>query len=240
MATSRGMIEEQTIFSSYLQEDISLLIYLPENFSPLYKYSLLIVQDGKDYIQLGRLPRLADQLLDNDEIDNTIIVAIPYNNVKDRRNKYHPEGEQSEAYIRFIAHELTPYLDKIFPTYQMGMGRILMGDSLAATVSLRTALKYPNTFGKVILQSPYVDDSVLEEVRAFTQTPLLDIYHIIGKKETAVKTTDGGTKNFIEPNRELHTLMNEKGFNSFYEEFDGDHTWKYWQPDLKRALKMML
>jgi enterochelin esterase-like enzyme len=32
--------------------------------------------------------------------------------------------------------------------------------------------------------------------------------------------------------------MQEKGFSLFYDEFEGDHTWKHWQPDLKRAIKM--
>ena len=131
-----------------------MLVYLPASYSPLYKYSILITQDGKDYFQLGRIPRLADELLGNGEIENTIIVGVPYKNVQDRSRKYHPGGEENEDYIRFIAHELTPKLDELYPTYQMGKGRALIGDSLGATVSLMTALKYPHTFGKVILQSP--------------------------------------------------------------------------------------
>ena len=71
---------------------------------------------------------------------------------------YHPEGDRREAYIRFLAHELVPYMDDNYPTYQIGAGRGLIGDSLAATISLLTALKYPNIFGKVILHSPYVDE----------------------------------------------------------------------------------
>jgi enterochelin esterase-like enzyme len=51
-----------------------------------------------------------------------------------------------------------------------------------------------------------------------------------------VKLTSGGTADFLEPNRELNNLLKNKGFSIFYEEFDGDHTWKHWQPDLKRAL----
>jgi enterochelin esterase-like enzyme len=240
MATARGTVNELNLFSQELNEEIKMLVYLPENFSPLYKYSLLIAQDGKDYFQLGRIPRVADELLDMKKIENTIIVGIPYNNVEDRRKKYHPNGEQNDAYIRFLAHELVPLLDETYPTYHMGMGRALIGDSLGATVSLMTALKYPNTFGKVILQSPYVDEKVLNQVKSFKQPHLLSIYHIIGKGETTVKTTDGQVKDFFTPNRQLHELFEQKNFSSFYDEFDGEHTWKYWQPDLKRALSMML
>jgi enterochelin esterase-like enzyme len=239
MSIARGTVTEINIPSKELQEDIQLLVYLPASFSPLYKYSLLIAQDGKDYFQLGRIPRVVDELLDQQEIENIIIVGIPYADVHDRRRKYHPDGEQNAAYIRFLAHELVPFLDEYYPTYHMGLGRALIGDSLGATVSLMTALQYPHTFGKVILQSPYVDDQVLDAVNHHYDPHLLNIYHIIGKGETEVKTTNGEIQNFLSPNRDLHFLFNEKQFSSFYEEFDGDHTWKHWQPDLRRALKYM-
>jgi len=239
MSQTRSTIKELTFESQELGETLTILVYLPTNYSTLYKYHLLIAQDGKDYFQLGRIARVADELFENKEIENLIIVGIPYQNVQDRRKKYHPDGEQNQAYIRFLAHELVPYLDQQFPTFHMGMGRVLIGDSLGATVSLITAAKYPNTFGKVILQSPMVDEKVLAAVEQHPDPSLLSVYHIIGKGETEVKTTNGEVQDFLSPNRKLHQLFKEKKFPTFYEEFDGEHTWKYWQPDIKRALKHM-
>lgn len=235
----RGTIKEQVYHSQELNEDIQLLIYLPANFSPLYKYSLLIAQDGRDYFRLGRIGRLADEFLYKKEIENVIIVGIPYKNVEDRRRKYHPDGLQNKQYIRFLAHELAPYLDQEFPTYQMGSARALIGDSLGAAVSLMTAIQYPHTFGKVLLHSPYVDKQIIDLARNFKDPSILDIYHVIGKEETAVKTTNGEISDFLTPNRELAKLLSDRPFSYFYEEFAGNHTWTYWQPDLRRALKMM-
>ncbi|MGG3469861.1 esterase family protein [Neobacillus pocheonensis] len=239
MEFPKGTIKELTFQSEALGEDMQLLVYLPANFSPLYKYSLLIAQDGRDYFQLGRIGRLADEYLYEREIENLIIVGVPYKNVEDRRRKYLPSGEQNQPYIRFLAHELVPFLDQEFPTYQMGSTRALIGDSLGATVSLMTALQYPHTFGKVLMQSPFVDQKVLELVADFTEPQLLEIYHVIGKQETEVKITDGKTGDFLTPNRQLSKLINEKPFTYFYEEFNGNHTWTFWQPDLRRALKML-
>ncbi len=235
----RGTIKELTIYSQELHEDLQLLVYLPANFSPLYKYSLLISQDGRDYFQLGRIGRLADEFLFKKEIENLIIVGVPYKNVEDRRRKYHPEGIQNKQYTRFLAHELAPYLDREFPTIQMGRARALIGDSLGATVSLMTAIQYPHTFGKVIMQSPYVDKQVSDLISGFTEPELLEIYHVIGTQETNVKTTDGKISDFLTPNRELAKQFSARPFSYFYEEFAGNHTWTYWQPDLRRALKMM-
>lgn len=239
MSFPMGKIQEATIQSKELGEELTILIYLPATFSPLYKYTVLIAQDGRDYFQLGRIGRIADELLSKKEIENVIIVGIPYQSVEDRRRKYHPRGEQHTAYIRFLAHELVPYLDQEFPTYQIGMGRALIGDSLAATVSLLAALQYPHTFGKVLLQSPYVNEEVLKATKEFYEPALLNIYHTVGKQETAVPTTSSEQKDFLSPNRELSTIFSNKGFSYFYEEFNGDHTWTYWQPDLQRALKQM-
>jgi enterochelin esterase-like enzyme len=239
MEIPKGTIKEHTIKSNELVEEILLLIYLPANFSPLYKYSLLIAQDGRDYFQLGKIGRLADEYLFEREIENLIIVGIPYKDVDDRRRKYHPDGEQHQQYIRFLAHELVPFLDQEFPTYHMGSTRALIGDSLGATVSLMTALQYPRSFGKVLLQSPYVNEKVLELVNSFTETELLEIYHIVGNQETKVQTTNGKISDFLSPNRKLSSIFTDKSFTYFYDEFNGDHTWTYWQPDLKRALKRM-
>ena len=239
MEIPKGTIKELTIKSNELGEDVLLLVYLPANFSPLFKYSLLIAQDGRDYFQLGRIGRLADEYLFKGEIENLIIVGIPYKDVADRRRKYHPDGDQHQPYIRFLAHELLPFLDNEFPTYQMGSTRALIGDSLGATVSLMTALQYPHSIGKVILQSPYVDEKVIGLVENFKEPDLLEIYHIVGNQETEVQTTSGKISDFLKPNRRLSEIITNNSFTYFYDEFNGGHTWTHWQPDLKRALKML-
>lgn len=232
----KGTVKDVAFFSNALNEELELLIYIPANYSPLYAYNILIASDGKDYFQLGGIPRLADQLIDDYIIENMIIVGVPYKDYADRKRKYIPTGDQFEAYMRFLAHELVPYLDEEFSTAQMGGGRALIGDSMAATISLMTAIHYPNIFGKAILQSPFIDEHVLNTVREAKNLDMLSLYHIIGLREKEVILKDKSVKDFLTPNRTLHQLFLELGIDTFYEEFDGNHTWTYWKPDLKRAL----
>ena len=49
MEQKKGTIEEITFSSKALNEELTLMIYKPANFSPLYKYHLVIAQDGQDY-----------------------------------------------------------------------------------------------------------------------------------------------------------------------------------------------
>ncbi len=229
---------EKEINSSYLDEKMTLKIYQPESFSPLYKYHICIMQDGNDYYQLGRVATFSDRLHDDAEIENTIFIGIHYKDRYDRLKKYHPSGEQYDAYTKFLMKEVIPLLDDTLPTYHMGGTRALMGDSLAGTLALMMAVKYPNTFGKVIIQSPLVDDVVLKAIEDATNLEALDIYHTIGTAETSVETTKGPGVDFLTPNRQLNKLLNQKGMTYYYKEIpDGEHTWKYWQKDMEDALK---
>lgn len=237
---TKGRVQEIAFYSQALQEEIALLIYLPASFTPLHKYTLVIAQDGKDYLQFGKAAGVLEALQSEGKIDRTIFIGIPYRNTVDRKEKYHPNGTQNKAYMRFLAHELVPYLDKQYPTYQMGKGRVLIGDSLGGTVSLLSAFLYPHTFGKAIIQSPFVNAAVLEQARSFTHHHVLELYHTIGTNETDVTTTDGSVHNFIDPNRELFSILQAKHFPYHYEEFQGGHTWKYWQENLPRAFSLML
>ncbi|SDL97255.1 alpha/beta hydrolase [Sediminibacillus halophilus] len=235
----KGTMLDRQIDSKYLEETMTIKWYLPESFSPLYKYHVCIMQDGDDYFQLGRIATLSDRLHSDGEIENTVFVGIHYNDKYDRQDKYHPNGSKQAAYMQFLLHEVVPLLDEELPTYHMGGSRALIGDSLAGTLALMTALKYPNTFGKVIMQSPYVDEKVLNAVQSAKSVDTLDIYHTIGNEETDVPTTAGDRKDFLEPNRKLHELIEQQDTNYVFHELDGNHTWKFWQKDLKRALVTM-
>jgi len=236
----KGKMIDKEIESSYLNETMVLRIYQPESFSPLYKYHLCIMHDGNDYYQLGRIATLSDRLQGEGEIENTVFVGIHYKNRDDRRRKYHPTGEQHKAYTNFLIHEMVPFLDEFLPTYNMGYTRTLMGDSLAGTLALVTAFSYPNTFGKVIMQSPYIDETVLNIIKETDLNQTIDIFHTIGEKEDEAKLVDGTVVDLLTPNRKLKEILEEKDVTHYYDELEnGDHTWKFWQKDLPRALEKM-
>src|SRR5699024_5346120 len=178
---------------------------------------------------LGQEVVMSDRFPASDGTENIVLVGINYTDKYDRREKYHPEAKQHEAYKKFLVHEVIPFLDHLLPTYHMSQSRALMGDSLAGTLGLMCALAYPHTFGKVIMQSPYVNDTVLEAVQTVDKAAAIDVYQTIGTNETAVNTTKDGQVNFLQPNRKLAERLRNKGINLIYQEIiGGEHTWKYW------------
>ncbi|UFU00595.1 esterase family protein [Radiobacillus kanasensis] len=235
----KGKMMEHQIASKYLGETMTIKWYVPEMFSPLKSYHLCIMQDGEDYFRIGKIATWSDQLHEDGEIEDTVFVGIHYKDKYDRLDKYHPDGTKLEAYMNFLVKEVVPFLDEEIPTFQIGGSRTLMGDSMAGTFALMAALRYPNTFGQVIMQSPFVNKTVMDSVSNAKFLDQLSIYHTVGNQETEVQTTRDGILDFITPNRELHQLLDSKGTSYEYHEFDGKHTWKYWQQDMKRALTTM-
>ncbi|WZY01746.1 alpha/beta hydrolase-fold protein [Bacillus sp. FSL W7-1360] len=240
MSSLQGTLLQLTIESTYLNHVLSLPVYRPANYTPLKSYGLLICQDGHDYFRLGRIARQAEELMEDMEIEETIIVGVPYPDIATRRAWYHPESPISTHYSRFLACELLPFIEQTFSTEIMAHARTLAGDSLAATASLQCALAYPSLFGRVILHSPYVNQPLLNTVEAYNKTVPLTIYHAIGTEETNVTLTTGEKADFLTPNRVLHQLLTRTPFSYTYKEFSGDHTWTHWQKDLPHALKNVL
>src|SRR5690625_7213336 len=114
------------------------------------------MQDGDDYFQLGRIATLSDELHDEYEIVNTYFVGIHYIDRYDRLKKYHPDGEQDEAYMKFLTEVVVTLIDETIPLNTLCVKRTLMGYSLAVTLALLTALIFPSLSYKVIIHTPFV------------------------------------------------------------------------------------
>ena len=234
----KGTMYDRTIDSTHLGESITVKIYEPEAYDTLYAHHVCIMQDGDDYFQIGRVATLSDRLHESEDIINTIFVGIPYIDRFDRWDKYHPDGKQFHAYQKFLVEELVPLLEDILPLNPLGKEYTLMGDSLGGTVSLITALACPGQFQKVVMQSPYVDDKVLDFVANFDDANEPEIWHTYGLLETSVGTTKMGKLDFVKPNEALVAKLKER-ISSYHLTInkEGNHTWKYWQKELPELLK---
>src|SRR5699024_9702719 len=237
----KGTMTNYTIKSEFLQEEMTIAVYEPEQFDSLYENQVCIMQDGDDYFQIGRIQRISDQLHEEYDLINTTFVGIHYIDRFDRLKKYHPDGEQHEAYKQFLAKEVLPFLEEKMPLNPLGTTFHLLGDSLAGTIALLTVLDHPTLFETIILQSPLVNDEILSLVEKKGNELRADIYHSIGLKECEVHTTKDGIQDFLTPNRALEQSLAKLSITYDYVEIeDGNHTWKYWQKELPIVIEDML
>ncbi|MEJ7221053.1 alpha/beta hydrolase-fold protein, partial [Staphylococcus gallinarum] len=77
-----------------------------------------------------------------------------YEDIEKRREEFHTSGSRSNLTIKAMGKEILPYIDATIPTYKVGNTRLLIGDSLAGSIALMTAMTYPTIFSQVALLSP--------------------------------------------------------------------------------------
>ena len=235
-----GKMLEEKINSNFLNTEMSVKLYIPKEFNPIHETTHCFMQDGDDYFQMGRVATFSDRLHEAHEIVNTVFIGIHYKDRQDRLKKYHPEGEEYHAYQQFLIHEVLPLADRVLPINPLGTVRGLMGDSLAGTFAITTALEYPEHFQKVIMQSPMVDQSVLA-IMNNSDAKNMAIYHSIGLKEHAVVISLNKEMDFVQPNQEAAKILKGKFANYTYSEIEeGNHTWKYWQKEMPEILSLIL
>jgi enterochelin esterase-like enzyme len=240
MIQTNGTREEHSLYSGHLKKEITFTIYYSTKYTPLIKHHLLIAQDGQDYFNLGKIHRVVENLIKEGSIQPTIIVGIPYASPEERFSMYHPSQIGQKNYIRFLAEELLPYLDDHLPLLGLAHSRTLIGDSLGGTVSLQAAFTYPNTFGSVIMQSPFVNDDLTEFLNEKKLSTILSIVQTVGTGEDNVFTPSKQWVNFIKDGLRLKELLSTFPVELHYSEYDGDHTWTNWEKQLEDLLKISL
>lgn len=236
-----GKINKHQFYSDILEREVTISIYLPEDYTDLFKHQVIICFDGLDFLRFGRIQREYERLRKDQEIQRAIIVGFHYESVEKRREEFHPQGSRSHLTVKAIGKELLPFIDATFPTYKVGNARLLMGDSLAGSIALLTSLTYPTIFSQVAMLSPQYDDIIKEKLIDCETKEQLSIWHAIGlEEEDFTLPTNGKRANFLMPNRELNQLIKQYHVKYEYQEFDGGHNWKSWKPMLGDILKYFL
>ncbi|MGZ4135183.1 MAG: alpha/beta hydrolase [Tumebacillaceae bacterium] len=231
-----GTVERVLIESKFLGETREVHIYLPHNYSPLYKYPVLYINDGSDYMMMGRMISMLNERFADRQQPRFLTVFVPVDKAV-RREEYHPQGSKHEAYVRFFADELVKAIEERYSAFAMGPARGIMGSSLGATAALSTLLQYTRKFHYVALQSgafymPEIFDA-LEGRRDLATVP---VYQVIGLQEANFTSSNGQVIDLLAANRKMHDSLLAQGVEVDYHEYDVDHTWGFWQDDLPRAL----
>ncbi|MEJ7219663.1 esterase family protein [Staphylococcus gallinarum] len=225
-----GNINKIEFPSEILERDVTLSIYLPKDFTELFKYKVVFCFDGLDFFSFGRIHRTYEQLRAENKVERAIFVGFHYEDVDKRRAEFHPQGARTPLTVKAVANEILPFIDRTFPTFKVGNSRILLGASLAGSVALMTALSYPRVFSQVGMLSPQHDEVITTMFDRCQFQEQLTIWHIVGLEEDDFELpTTGKRADFLTPNRELNQLIATSGVTYHYFEFDGGHRWKSWK-----------
>lgn len=232
-------ILKDSVDSQYLTEgQRSLRVYLPPGYNEVLSYPVIYCQDGEDFFNFGRIATSAQQLILDEGIEPFIIVGVDVDKSV-RTEEYAPDGTRHQAYVDFFALELLPYIESKYAVRTTADERVLAGDSLGGTVSLHIALQHPELFTRIISMSGAFYEGSQAIVAATGDLDWLSIFMIVGLQEDAFET-DRGVYNFIELNRNMHTLLQERNATIHYEEKDGKHQWGFWQKEVPQAIRYFI
>lgn len=144
--------QEITLFSKVLDEQRTLQISLPINYSKdtTKQYPVLITFDGDSQFHhvSGTVAWLSQQTT---KIPEMIVVAINNTNRgRDMTAKHNGGG--ADNFLKFLETELLPFIDTQYRTQPY---RVLFGHSMAGYTALNIMNQAPELFGGVIAASPY-------------------------------------------------------------------------------------
>jgi enterochelin esterase-like enzyme len=219
------------IHSHALGEMRRVWIHLPPGYDPrTRRYPLLLFANGESYLVSAGTTHLADELSSQGEAAPAILVFV-------QSFAHHDEDDlQADAYIRFLADELVPWVAARYAASPDPRDRVVAGVSVAGAVALYAALERPDTFGAALAQSPaplLLPDEVaarLADNLAHGYAPPR-CYVDVGRYESPA---------FVEHAHLLCNALLVGGAALSYQEFAGDHSFIGWRSTLADALRFHL
>ena len=230
-----GQLVEMTVRSTAQRRDNRVTVYLPARFRPTTRYPLLVVHDGGDFLQYAGMKTVLDNLIHTLDMAETI-VAFTYPG--DRLVEY----PNSSAHARWIATELIGHLEQQLPLAPGRAARCLMGSSFGAVASLSTAVRYPDVFGALLLQS---GSFVFTDIGAdHGEDPAFDpvVTFVNRYRARPARVADrlfvscGVYEDLIVQNRSMLKVFTDAGMEVSYVESRDGHSWVSWRDRLREGL----
>jgi enterochelin esterase-like enzyme len=233
--TKRGTLTELQVHSRTQARDNRITLYQPAGLDTSERYPLLVVHDGGDYLGYASMKIILDNLIDDGRLAK-IIVAFTYPG--ERLTEYPDDLDHAE----WLTCELLPELEKRFPLLATPAARCLMGTSFGAVAALSTAVRFPRSYGSLLLQSGsflYSDPAVKhgEGSHFDPVVRFIDHYraHPVRPADRAFLSC-GAYEDLVEANRGMLPIFRATGMKINYVESPDGHSWESWRDHLGPGL----
>ncbi len=225
-----GHLDTLWIESNYLSRKHPVFVYTPPGIKPGYRLPVAIVTDGEDYLALGKMNLIVDDLLAGRRIKPLIGVFVdPKTDLHDASsNQRMTEYAASEGYLDFLEKEVMPLIERRYPASRKGSERVLLGASMGGLISTYAAITRPKFVGNCAAQSPayyQADSAVIKRLGSLPHVSV-NIYLQTG----TIHDTE------IEANL-VRNILQTKGARVRYEEFHEGHNWTNWSTHIGRMLE---
>ena len=244
-----GEIVKQEFASALLKNTRPIFVYLPPGYpNNAQPYDLLVVFDGQTSIDIVPTPTTLDNLISEKRIAPA--VALIVGNASGMRGTELP---CNPAFAEFLNSELIPWLRRNYNVSRDPRRVTVGGSSYGGLAATCAAYRYPETFGNVLSQSgsywwtpppdPSKPDAFARDdqdyvARLFVDSPKLPLrfYLDAGSREF---DRDVNGSSILVTNRHVRDVLRAKGYEVFYQEFQGAHDYQSWRGTIADGLILL-
>ena len=220
-AVPRGSLLDTTLAGAGIASRV-LRVYIPAGYDTLgAACPLVLVHDGLDYLALGGMDIILDNLIAQHRIPPVIAVFVP---AVDRASEY--AGAKMPSYGAWIVNTVLQWADARFRTRRDAAGRAVVGCSDGGNISLYLGFTYPEQIGNVAAQSSNVVASIAAAAND-------------GPKLALRLSLDLGTYDIpvlVPRVEQLVASLQAKGYDFRFRRVHEGHSWGNWRAHIDEAL----
>lgn len=193
------------------------------------KTPLLVVFDGTGYVEKARLPIIVDNLIAQKRI-RPISMALIDPGGTGRTVEY----ACSDTTVAFLMYCVLPLARQQLNLLDTPGAFGMMGASMGGLMSLYTALRAPEIFGRVLSQSGAFRGDFI-----FYRSVIHDLIDYMPPQPVRVFMDAGRHEWFIDSNREMAALLDKRGYDVRYHEHNSGHNYPSWRNHVAAGLEFL-
>jgi enterochelin esterase family protein len=244
-----GKVEKLPFKSRILNNDRTIWVYTPAGYSNSRSDNNLLIKLGGDITGVP-LPTILNNLIGKGKLPPTVAVAVDWGPGGVVTERWH-----NDKFNDFVAQELIPWVRKNYRVTARAGRTFLTGASLSANTAVYLGIQHPEIFGNVMAQSggfayrqrqntprPPLAGDLFEEdfpesewlIRQIVARPKMPMrfYLEIGLMEEVVWREVPARYAFpslVASTRHLRDVLQAKGYDVFYNEYNGAHEDLSWR-----------
>jgi len=231
-------------------------IYLPPSYDEnrAARFPVVYMHDGQNLFDpraaFGGVAWDADGAMDGGAESGAIreAIVVGVENTAARIDEYTPTrdasygGGRGDLYLRFLADELKPMIDREFRTLPGRETTAVVGSSLGGLISLYAGVRRPEVFGVVGALSPstwWDGRLILREVMSLAGRPTRPVRVYVDSGDA------GASRDGVDDTRELAAALRAVGYAEgstlrYVVQSGAEHNERYWAMRLPGALGFLL
>jgi enterochelin esterase family protein len=218
-----GTVDTLTLRSRLLARSHPVYVYLPPSYpSTRKKLPLVVVTDGGEYLSLGLMNNVLDNLIAARRIQPVIAVFLdPRTDPADRRtNTRMQDYALRDTFAQSLARELLPMIRKEYRVSGDAKTTAIMGASLGGLIAAYAGWSRPDAFGLCAAQSPAFSWNSSQIINNFAHS---------ARKPLRLYIDTGTLHDAQVEARQMRDVLVTKNYRFHYAEYPEGHSWGSWR-----------